>query len=128
MSLKKLALGTAVALTMTVGLAQPAQAAGQDAVVNNNEFILYYNSNKAGSFSDFLNPQSKLHDHTFIRQGLNGFGQTVVSNTASVDNRRNSTARIYINNNYGGPYDSVGADSWRNLERAYNRNFSFRWI
>jgi peptidase inhibitor family I36 len=128
MSLRKIAASFAVAATGVLGLAPAAVAAGQDAVVNNNELVLYYNSGLAGSFSDFTSAQTNLAGYTFIKSGLAGYGQGVANNAASARNLKASNARIYINTNFTGAYDVVTSESSRNLSSAYNANLSFRWM
>lgn len=106
----------------------PAHAAGQDAVKDNDEFVLYYNSNYAGSFSDFAAKKSDLGSYDFIKSGLAGYGQSVFRNTASVQNLRADPARVYVSVNWSGASDYVYPDSSRNLSSAYNDNASFQWL
>jgi len=118
------ALATA-ALT-TASVVGAVHAAAQDGVANDEEFIFYYNSNQAGSLSDFSAAKADLAGFTFVSAG-SGSGQGVKNNAASVDNRRAVAARVYYNSNYAGAYDHVNADSSRNLVNTYNDNASFRW-
>jgi hypothetical protein len=134
MSLKFLGplAGVSVAAMLAFGLAPAANAAGQDATINPNEFVFFYNSDFAGSYDDFINPQSSLAGFTFIKPGLNGYGQAVKNNSASVGNYKPQPVRIYYNSGYAGVYDQVAAatpssPAGRNLVSTYNQNASFQW-
>ena len=105
-----------------------ASAAGQDGVAESEEFIFFYNSNYGGSYSDFASNKPDLAGYTFLRQGLNGYGQAVKNNSASVYNNRTQAARVYFNSGYAGAVDQVPGMSGRNLTLTYNENASFRWI
>lgn len=123
----------ALASAALVGFASPANAAHQDATVNSGEFVFFYNSNYAGSYSDFLYVSSNLANYTFIKPGLSGYQTPVKNNSASVANYKYQTARVYFNSNWAGDYDQVGPGtgsnpSGRNLVKTYNDNASFKWI
>lgn len=123
----KRVIASIVVAGAVAAVASPAQAAGQDGTVENDEFIFYYNSNLAGSFSDFATSKTNLDPYDFLKPGLAGYGQTIGDNAASVRNLRASTARVYVSTGYIGVYDQVAAESSRNLSLAYNNNASFRW-
>lgn len=122
-------IGIASVLVLLAILApQRASAANQDGTINDNEFVFFFNSNLGGSYSDFASSTANLAGYTFLKGGLAGYGQYVKNNSASVTNLRGSTARVYFNSNYAGPYDTVNAASSRNLVNTYNDNASFRWL
>lgn len=128
MRIKSITIATVATAAVAVLAAPSAQAAGQDGSINNNEFIFYYNSNYAGSFSDFTAGKSNLLGYTYLASGLAGYGQSVKNNAASVANLRGDAARVYYNSGYQGAFDHVGAESSRNLANTYNENASFRWL
>ena len=105
----KAAILAIVSCAVIIGLARPAQAVGQDAAIDNNEFIFYYNSNYGGSYVDFAGAKANLAGYDFLKSGLAGYGQGVKNNAASVANLRGATARVYFNSNYAGVYDQVNA-------------------
>jgi hypothetical protein len=121
-----IAAAAAVAIAV-IGLTPAANSAGQDGVANSGELVLFYNSAKGGSLSDFATDKPSLTGYTFIKTGLACYGQAVTNNAASASNLRNSVARVYYSANYSGAYDSIPAGSWANLVKTYNANVSFRW-
>lgn len=127
MRIARAIMSIAVAGAAAASLASPVQAAGQDGQADNNEFIFYYNSNLAGSLSDFATSKLDLATYDFLKSGLAGYGQNVKNNSASVTNLRASDAKVYVGSAYSGVYDQVAAESSRNLSLAYNKNASFRW-
>jgi hypothetical protein len=116
-----------LASAVVVGAAGAAHASGQNAVINDDEMVFFYNSNFRGSYSDFAGAKSDLASYTYIKTGLAGFGQVVKNNTASVYNYRARSARVYYNSGFAGKFDQVGADNGRNLVTTYNDNASFQW-
>lgn len=116
-----------LAVASVLGFAAPSQAVGQDGVINANEFVFYYNSYWAGSFSDFAGNKSNLAGYEFLSNGA-GKGQAVKNNSASADNYRNQAARVYFNSGYGGVNDLVPALTGVQLTNTYNENASFKWI
>lgn len=119
-------LALASATLAAASIVGAGQAAAQDGVSNDEEFIFYYNSGLGGSLSDFSAAKADLAGFTFVSSGA-GQGQYLKNNAASVNNRRGEAARVYYNSNYAGAYDHVNADSSRNLVNTYNNNASFRW-
>lgn len=106
----------------------PATAAGQDGVRESGEFIFYFNSGYAGSWSDFAASKGDLAGYTFLKSGLAGYTELVKRNSASVENNRNQAARVYFSSNYAGASDYVDPLGQRNLVNTYNENASFRWV
>ena len=127
MSIKNFGVSALVATFAFVAFAPSAFAANQDGAGNNNEFVFYYNSNTAGSLSDFTTARSDLAGYAFLSTG-NGQGTAVKNNSASARNLKSSSARVYYNSNYGGPYDTVAGETSKNLVNTYNDNASFKWI
>jgi hypothetical protein len=114
-----LLLGTAV-------LANPASAAARDGVCNSGEFCYYYNSNEAGSVSDFTDSlddygTSQPTCYDFKGPG-NGKGVCVKNNAASVWNRTGKTVRVYFNSNYGGAHQDFAAGAKGNLNATLKNN------
>ena len=127
MKFKKIAVAAAMGLGLSLSIAPAAHAANQDGTINSNEFVFYYNSYWAGSFSDFTSAKSNLAGYVFLSSG-SGQGQAVKNNSASVENYRNQHARVFFNSGYAGANDLVPALTGVQLSNTYNDNASFRWI
>lgn len=123
-------LVAAAVATAFSALAVPgaAHAAGQDAVIETNEFVFYYSSNFSGSYSDFSSSKADLSGYEFIKSGLSGYGTPVRNNSASVRNKRNQAARVYYSPNYLGVSDYIDPLESTNLVNTSNDNASFRWV
>ncbi|GGU12251.1 SpoIID/LytB domain-containing protein [Actinomadura livida] len=124
----------AVALGGTVLIpATSAAAAGRDGVCESGEFCYYYNSDNAGSVSDFAGSiadygteQPSCYD--FKGPG-NGKGLCIKNEAASVWNRSGKTVRVYYNSNYGGTYQDFKAGAKGNLNATLkNQNASHRFL
>lgn len=116
----------AIATTAFSGVA--SADAPRNGVCENLEFCLYYNSNYAGSVSDFGERVSDFAPYVFKGPGA-GQGQTVKNNAASACNQTGRyTARVYYNSGYKGVYDDIPPRSCRNLSKTYNENASFQWL
>ncbi|TDC19943.1 peptidase inhibitor family I36 protein, partial [Actinomadura bangladeshensis] len=109
-----LAIGGAVLIP-----ASPASAASRDGVCQSGEFCYYYNSNNAGSVSDFTGSvadygttQPSCYD---FKGAGNGKGLCIKNEAASVWNRSSKTVRVYYNSNYGGTYQDFKAGAKGNL-------------
>jgi surface antigen len=119
--------GAALALTAPlVASGSPAFAAGRDGVCDSGEFCYYYNSDEAGSISDFTTSigdygttQPSCYD--FKGAGA-GKGVCVKNNAASVWNRTSHTVRVYYNSNYGGSYQDFAAGAKGNLNSTLKNN------
>ena len=114
-----LLLGTAV-------LAAPAGAAGRDGTCNSGEFCYYFNSNQAGSVSDFtgsLDDYGATQPTCYEFKGTgNGKGICVKNNAASVWNRSSHTVRVYVNSNFAGPHQDFAPGAKGNLNATLKNN------
>lgn len=118
---------------LAVGTAPPGQAAqARDGVCESGEFCYYYNSDHAGSVSDFdgsVADYGTTQPSCFDFKGPgNGQGQCVKNEAASVWNRSARTVRVYYNSNPGGTYQAVASGAKVNLGPAlYNNNASHKF-
>ncbi|WP_157494652.1 CHAP domain-containing protein [Kutzneria sp. 744] len=127
--------GTALALAVpTLAVtAAPAFAASRDGVCDSGEFCYYYNSNEAGSVSDFTGSISDLGAtepscYDFKSAGA-GQGVCVKNNAASVWNRSSSTVVVYFNSNFGGASQSIAPGAKANLDATLkNNNASHQFV
>jgi surface antigen len=119
--------GTAVAITAPfLATASPAYAAARDGHCDGGEFCYYYNSNEAGSVSDFGNSigsygttQPSCYD---FKGAGNGKGVCVKNNAASVWNRTGKTVRVYFNSNFAGAHQNIAAGAKANLNATLKNN------
>jgi hypothetical protein len=125
---KSLAVGGA-ALAMTTSLlsvASPALAASRDGVCDSGEFCYYYNSNEAGSVSDFtasIDDYGTTQPSCYEFKGAgNGQGVCVKNNAASVWNRTGKTVRVYFNSNFAGASQDFAAGAKGNLNATLKNN------
>ncbi|AKU15623.1 peptidase inhibitor family I36 protein [Luteipulveratus mongoliensis] len=134
---KRLASLTLVAATtLTAGVAafaaSPAHAAARDGVCDAGEFCLYYNSNQAGSLSDFT---GSISDYGAAQPGCYDFKSTgagkglcVKNNAASVWNRTGAVVTVFYKSGYAGAIDSIPANSKANLKAELkNENAGHRY-
>lgn len=103
-----------------------ASAAGRDGVCDSGEFCYYYNSDNAGSVSDFTDSvgdygTTQPSCYEFKGAG-NGQGLCVKNNAASVWNRTSKTVRVYYNSNFGGAYQDFAAGAKGNLNATVKNN------
>ena len=110
----------------TLGAAGSASAAGRDGVCDSGEFCYYFNSDQAGSVSDFTGSvadygtaQPDCYD---FKGAGNGKGLCVKNNAASVWNRSSVPVRVYFNSSYGGTYQEIPAGTKRNLNTTLKNN------
>jgi len=130
MKLRKAALfslfvSVVVVLSGTV-LAQPASAASRDGVCDSGEFCYYYNSDEAGSISDFTGSVSDYGTtepscYDFKGAGA-GKGICVKNNAASVWNRSSKTVRVYFNTGYAGSHQDFAPGAKGNLNATLKNN------
>ncbi|QKG24501.1 peptidase inhibitor family I36 protein [Actinomadura verrucosospora] len=113
-------------LAGVVAVAGPASAASRDGSCDSGEFCYYFNSNEAGSISDFT---SSLDDYGTTQPTCyefkgagNGKGVCVKNNAASVWNRTSHTVRVYYNSNYAGSYQDFAAGAKGNLNATLKNN------
>ena len=122
---------TGIVATLLV-TAPPAQAAARDGICQSGEFCLYYNSDHAGSVSDFTGSiddygASQPDCYEFKGAGA-GNGQCVKNNTASVWNRTGGQVTVFYNSGYAGDSQTFAAGAKVNLKAALkNENASHRF-
>lgn len=134
-SLRSISRAGVLALVIGAGAlasVTPAEAAtARNGVCESGEFCYYFNSNNAGSVSDFNTSISNLGDHQpscyeFRGKGL-GKGLCVKNNAASVWNRTSKTVTVFYNSGYGGRSQSIAAGHRANLTSGLkNENASHR--
>jgi hypothetical protein len=124
------AAGVAVAVLASAGVttmtAAPASAAARDGICDSGEFCYFYNSDHAGSISDFTGSvadygttQPSCYD--FKGAGA-GQGECIKNNAASVWNRSSATVRVYFNSSYGGTHQDFAAGAKANLNATMKNN------
>lgn len=118
--------GTALAMAIPLIGAAPAFAASRDGVCDAGEFCYYYNSNQAGSVSDFTGSISDLGStqptcYEFKGAGA-GQGVCVKNNAASVWNRTGQTVRVYFNSGFGGASQDFAPGAKGNLDATLKNN------
>lgn len=103
-----------------------AAAASRDGICDSGEFCYYYNSDNAGSISDFA---GSIADYGSTQPGCyefkgagNGQGLCVKNNAASVWNRSSAKVRVYYNSNYGGAYQDFSSGAKGNLNSTLKNN------
>ncbi|MEU0880476.1 CHAP domain-containing protein [Lentzea sp. NPDC005914] len=129
------AAGAALALVapLMLAAASPASAASRDGDCDSGEFCLYYNSNQAGSISDFTGSiddygATQPSCYEFKGDGA-GKGVCVKNNAASVRNRTSHTVRVYFNSNYGGASQDFAPGASGNLNATLkNNNASHKFL
>ncbi|BEL10455.1 hypothetical protein Q0Z83_086460 [Actinoplanes sichuanensis] len=119
--------GAALAVaTSVLGFSSPASAAARDGDCDSGEFCYYYNSDQAGSISDFAaseNDYGATQPECYEFKGAgNGQGVCVKNNAASVWNRTGSTVRVYYNSNFGGAHQDFAAGAKGNLNSTLKNN------
>ena len=119
--------GIALALTTSVlSVAAPASAAGRDGTCDSGEFCYYYNSNEAGSVSDFtesVDDYGATQPTCYEFKGAGaGKGLCVKNNAASVWNRTSKTVIVYFNSDFGGASQSFAAGAKGNLNATLKNN------
>ncbi|WP_353650513.1 peptidase inhibitor family I36 protein [Nakamurella sp. A5-74] len=110
----------AAGLLMPVITAAPAQAAtARNGVCESGEFCYYYNSDNAGSVSDFSSSVPDLGAtqpscYDFKSSGA-GQGVCVKNHAASVRNRTGGKVTVYFNSGYGGQSQTIASGADANL-------------
>lgn len=103
-----------------------AAAAGRNGTCDTGEFCYYYNSDEAGSVSDFsdsLDDYGTTEPSCYDFKGSgNGKGVCVKNNAASVWNRTGKTVRVYFNSNYAGASQDFAAGVKGNLNSTLKNN------
>ncbi|GIF49290.1 peptidase inhibitor family I36 [Asanoa ferruginea] len=125
---KSLAIvGTALAITTSIlAVASPASAASRDGVCDSGEFCYYYNSNYAGSVSDFTTSvddygTTQPSCYEFKGSGA-GQGLCIKNNAASAWNRTSKSVVVYFNSNFGGATQTIAAGARANLNATLKNN------
>src|SRR5689334_12769820 len=120
--------GAALALVapLMAATASPAFAASRDGSCDSGEFCYYYNSNEAGSVSDFTGSISDLGStqptcYDFKSAGA-GQGLCVKNNAASVWNRSSQTVQVYYNSGFGGHSQDFAPGEKGNLDATLKNN------
>jgi hypothetical protein len=128
------AAAVALALVMPlVAFAEPANAADRDGVCQSGEFCYYYNSNEAGSVSDFTGSVSDYGTteptcYDFKGPGA-GQGTCIKNNAASVWNRSSVTVRVYYNTGFAGATEDFAPGAKGNLDATLkNENASHKFL
>jgi hypothetical protein len=112
--------------TSVLSLSSPASAAGRDGDCDSGEFCYYFNSNQAGSVSDFTDSQddygaTQPSCYEFKGAG-EGKGVCVKNNAASVWNRTGKTVRVFFNSNFAGAHQDFAAGAKGNLNATLKNN------
>lgn len=110
----------AAGVLMPMITAAPAQAAtARNGVCESGEFCYYYNSDNAGSVSDFSSSvpdlgatQPSCYD---FKSSGNGQGVCVKNHAASVRNRTGGKVTVYFNSGYGGTSQTIASGADANL-------------
>lgn len=111
----------------------PASAAARDGVCESGEFCYYYNSNHAGSLSDFTGSLSNYGTaqpecYEFKGAGA-GQGLCIKNEAASAWNRSTKTVRVYYNSGYVGSYQDFAPGAKVNLNATLkNQNASHQFL
>src|SRR3954451_18883502 len=125
-SLLAAAAGVVVMLAGSVAFAGPASAASRDGRCDSGEFCYYFNSNEAGSISDFtdsLDDYGATQPTCYEFKGAGaGRGVCVKNNAASVWNRSGKTVRVYFNSNFAGAHQDFAPGARGNLNRTLKNN------
>ncbi|MEU4335426.1 SpoIID/LytB domain-containing protein [Micromonospora lupini] len=125
---KSLAIvGAVLAMSTSIlSVASPAAAAARDGTCDSGEFCYYYNSNQAGSVSDFtdsLDDYGTTQPTCYDFKGAGaGKGLCVKNNAASVWNRTGKTVRVYFNSNFAGATQDFAAGAKGNLNATLKNN------
>lgn len=119
-------LATLVMILTGVALPSSAQAADRDGICNAGEFCYYYNSNHAGSVSDFTGSignygATQPTCYEFRGPGA-GKGICVKNNAASAWNRSTKPVTVYYNSDYQGTSQTIPAGGKVNLIPALKNN------
>ncbi|WP_285637803.1 peptidase inhibitor family I36 protein [Lentzea sp. NBRC 102530] len=122
-------MGALVGASFGAGVANAAT--DRNGSCETGEFCLFYNSDQAGSVSDFADSVADYGDaqpscYEFKSAG-NGQGVCVKNNAASVWNKTNKAVTVFYNSNYGGAKQTFAAGAKGNLKAELkNENASHR--
>ena len=125
-SLQATIVSAVVVLAASVAFPSPASAAARDGRCNSGEFCYYFNSNQAGSVSDFadsLDDYGTTQPTCYEFRGAGaGKGICVKNNAASVWNRSAKTVRVYFNSNFAGAHQDFAPGAKGNLSATLKNN------
>jgi len=120
------AVSSALIMAGAVAFATPASAAARDGRCERGEFCYYFNSNEAGSISDFtdsLDDYGTTQPSCYEFRGAgNGRGRCIKNNAASVWNRSGKTVRVYVNSNFAGAHQDFKPGAKANLNASLKNN------
>lgn len=111
----------------------PALAAPRDGQCLDGEFCYFYNSDQAGSISDFTESVGNYGTaqptcYEFKGSG-NGAGDCIKNNAASVWNRSPESVRVYLNSDFAGNHQDFPPGAKGNLDAALkNNNASHKFL
>ena len=119
--------GLALALAaQAVAVSTQAAAASRDGRCDAGEFCYYFNSNQAGSiseFSDSLDDYGTTQPSCYEFRGAGaGKNLCVKNNAASVWNRTDKTVRVYFKSNFAGTHQDFAPGARGNLNAALKNN------
>ena len=122
-------VGVVAALVVT---APAAQAAARDGICQSGEFCLYYNSDQAGSVSDFttsIDDYGATQPECYEFKGAGaGQGLCVKNEAASVWNRTSGSVTVFYNSGYAGDSQTFAGGTKANLKATLkNENASHRF-
>ena len=122
-------IGTSALLAgAAIGMAAaPAHAAtARNGACESGEFCYYYNSDEAGSVSDFTTSVANYGTDPatcYVFKGAGaGKGLCIKNNAASVWNRTSKPVYVYYNSNYGGASQKIAAGTKANLNSTLKNN------
>jgi hypothetical protein len=132
-SLLAAVVSAVVLLAGAIAFAAPASAASRDGQCTSGEFCYYFNSNQAGSVSDFtdsLDDYGTTQPTCYEFKGAGaGKGICVKNNAASVWNRTGKTVRVYFNSNFAGAHQDFAPGTRGNLNATLkNENASHQLL
>ena len=119
-------------LVGAIAVAPSATAAGRNGICETGEFCYYYNSDNAGSVSDFttsLGNYGATQPDCYDFKGVgSGQGLCIKNDAASVWNRSSVPVTVYYNSYYGGASQTIPAGTQVNLNATLkNNNASHRF-
>ncbi|MET8147911.1 SpoIID/LytB domain-containing protein [Actinoplanes sp. NPDC049668] len=127
--LRRIPAALAVLVAALIGVAVApgaASAADRDGTCDSGEFCYYFNSDQAGSVSDFTESQDDYGTtqpscYEFKGAG-EGQGVCVKNNAASVWNRTGRTVRVFFNSNFAGASQDFASGAKGNLNATLKNN------
>ncbi|MFF3450857.1 peptidase inhibitor family I36 protein [Streptomyces sp. NPDC002667] len=114
--------GLAGAVALTIGSMGTASASD----CTEGAACIYYNSNLGGAFAN--DNGDNIDDYGtwkfYYSSGTGaGYLQYVKNNAASIDSGNDAGGyRVYYNSNYAGVYQTIGGNSWANLNSQLKNN------